>query len=110
MPTLMSPQTTMATASARRTPTTPIRVLTSSSPDVDGSDELEIPVLDPLAGKLGEGGVAVLVEAPSAKHAVVVLGREHLPDHAIAGDLPVGVVGPFYGVEQHVGSLVAVGC
>src|SRR5215210_2801499 len=77
----------------------------------EGEDpvELELAVLDPVAGEFGEGSVAVLVEAPGTEHAIVVLGREQLPDHAFAGDLPVGVVGPLNGVEQHVGRLVAVG-
>src|SRR5919202_3817384 len=40
--------------------------------NVDGPVELELAVLDPLAGELGEGGVAILIEAPSAEHAIVV--------------------------------------
>src|SRR3712207_8008138 len=80
------------------------------SSDVCSSDlvEAELTALQPLPGELGKGGVAVLVEAPGTQDATVVAAREELPDHTLAGDLAVGVVGPLDCVEQHVGRLVAV--
>ena len=44
--------------------------------DVDDPVEFELAVLYSLAGELGEGGVAVLVEAPGTEHAIIVPGEE----------------------------------
>ena len=70
--------------------------------------EAELAALQQLPGDLGKGGVAVLVEAPGTQDATVSAAREELPDHTLAGDLAVGIVGPLDCVEQHVGRLVAV--
>src|ERR671912_1692959 len=74
---------------------------------IDGALVLELAVLDPLDRELRKGRVAVLVEAPRAEDAVVVLGGEDLLQHRLAGDLAI-LGGPLYGVEHHVGRLVCV--
>src|ERR687897_1717878 len=75
---------------------------------IDGALVLELAVLDLLDRELRKSGVAVLIEAPRAEDAVVVLGGEDLLQHRLAGDLAL-LGGPLYGVEHHVGRLVSVG-
>src|SRR5829696_4809232 len=75
---------------------------------IDGALVLELAVLDLLDRELRKGRVAVLVEAPRAEDAVVVLGGEDLVQHRLVGDLAL-LGGSLYGIEHHVGRLVSVG-
>src|SRR5215204_1012470 len=75
---------------------------------IDGALVLELAVLDLLDGELRQRSITVLVEAPRAEDAVVVLGGEDLLQHRLAGNLSL-LGGPLYGIEHHVGRLVSVG-
>src|SRR5918994_267709 len=83
---------------------------TRSGPPLDGRScrPLHLAGIDLLDRELRKSGVAVLIEAPRAEDAVVVLGGEDLLQHRLAGDLAL-LGGPLYGVEHHVGRLVSVG-
>src|SRR5215218_744070 len=75
---------------------------------IDGALVLELTIFDLLDRELRKGRVAVLVEAPRAEDAIVVLGGEDLLQHRLAGNLSL-LGGPLYGIEHHVGRLVSVG-
>src|SRR5829696_81314 len=78
---------------------------------VEHAVELELAALDRLDRELREGSVAVLIEAPGAEGALVVLGGEDLLHHGLPiGHLAAGLLGGLLDrVEHHVGRLVGVG-
>src|SRR4028119_424648 len=57
---------------------------------VDDPVERELAALDGLDGELGEARVALLVEAPGAEHALVVLGGDDPGDDPPAAAAPAG--------------------
>src|SRR5918998_4574857 len=76
--------------------------------NVEDAVELEFAILDPNNGELREGRVSIIVEAPGAQNAPVVLRGEDLLYHLFALHLTI-LARTLYGVEHYVGRLVGVG-